>query len=257
VACGQASINLQKSPTPPAGFSKTGKRKPGKLTLAAYPRIVNWWHPSKNGNKQPGDYMHSSKERVWLQCHGCPDCGEVHEWSPRVVDLTQFGDNFVCPYCESRGTGKFCSCRSIATSKRLAAEWHDANSPPIQVALGTEIKHKWRCSEAHCGHVWEASPRHRSSHGSNCPECSQKGNRRGKHLNLAEARPDLVPEWDEERNACPATGVTCGSNYVAWWVCKDCGGSWQARVANRATSGYGCSKCQEMYRGQPRNLLRR
>jgi len=161
----------------------------------------------------------------------------------------------VCPYCESRT--KFCSCRSVATNVYLAAEWHEDNPSPSQIALATGVKHKWRCSVTDCGHVWEASPAKRSTSGSNCPVCSQQGNRRGKHLSLAQARPDLVPEWDEDRNTCPATGVTCGSEYNAWWVCKVCGGPWQARLYDRATSGCGCPRCRELYRGQPRKLLGR
>jgi hypothetical protein len=37
-----------------AGFCRTGIRKPGRLTLAAYRCIVHWWHPSKNGSNKPG-----------------------------------------------------------------------------------------------------------------------------------------------------------------------------------------------------------
>jgi hypothetical protein len=245
-------MNVQK---PAASFSKTKKRKPGKLTLAAYSRIVNWWHPSKNDNKTPKHCSHGSRKRVWLQCHGCPDCGEVHEWDAAARDLTQYGDNMVCPYCESRGGGRFCSCRSVAANARLAAEWHEDNPALSQIAMGRYKKHKWRCSNADCGHIWEASPASRSSLGRSCPEC-RKGNWKGMHISLAEGRPDLLPEWDEWRNGRPATGVTCGSGLKAWWVCEKCGGSWQATVANRATSGKGFHNCKELNRLQPRKFLR-
>jgi len=162
----------------------------------------------------------------------------------------------VCPYCESRGDGSFCSCRSIAANERLTAEWHEDNPCPSQVALGSHKKHKWKCSNADCQHVWEATPNKRSNDGTACPECSQKRKRGPKpHVNMAEARPDLVAEWDAERNACPAIGVTCGSQFLAWWVCKKCGGSWQARVVNRASMGNQCPRCRESNRLQPRNLL--
>jgi hypothetical protein len=239
-----------------AGFSKTGKRKPGSLTLAAYPRIVYWWHPSKNVGK-PGNHPHDTPSRVWLQCRGCPVCGEVHEWDAQIFHLTQFGGDFVCPRCDSRG-GKFCSCRSVASNKQLAAEWHEDNPSPSQVALGSNLKHKWRCSNADCGNIWEARPNCRSNAGRGCPECSQMKSVRGfKKVNLAEARPDLVPEWDEERNACPATSVTRGSSRVVWWVCQECQGSWQTRVYKRASNGSGCPLCRELNRRKPRKFLQR
>ncbi len=53
------------------------KRVEGQSTLADYPSIVQWWHPTKNGGKLPSDYTHASNQRIWLQCPGCPDCGKV------------------------------------------------------------------------------------------------------------------------------------------------------------------------------------
>jgi len=51
-----------------AGVSKI-RRKLGGLTLADYPRIASWWHPSKNGGKQPVEYLHRSNNLAavpWL-----------------------------------------------------------------------------------------------------------------------------------------------------------------------------------------------
>ena len=94
-----------------AGFAKSCKRKTGKLTLADYPSIARRWHPTKNEGRRPEDHKHASKERVWLQCGGCPVCAERHQWDARVDNLTQYGDNLVCPFCTSKGPS-FCSCRS-------------------------------------------------------------------------------------------------------------------------------------------------
>jgi len=235
-----------------AGSSKSGERKPGKLTLAAYPCIVNLWHPSRNGGMSPGDHMHGSKKRVWLQCHGCPACGEVHEWNTQAQDLTRQGGDIVCPACESRTS--FCSCRSVAANERLAADWHEENPSPTGVAVGNNNQYRWRCSDALCGHVWATSQNLRSTNGSNCPECARKGNGKIKHASLADGRPDLVFEWDEDRNGCKATGVTCGSDKKAWWVCGRYGGSWQAKVINRANRGYGCPSCREAFSGKGQDV---
>lgn len=229
--------------------------KPGKLTLLDYPRIVLWCHPSKNGGSQPKDYKHASYRRVWLQCRGCTVCGEVHEWSVRVEALTRGGDSIVCPSCESWG-GSFCTCTSVADDERLAAEWHEDNPSAYTIALGNRKKYTRRCSEAGCGKVWEASPAHRSTFGNNCPGCAKTNQGRFTYASLADGRPDLVPEWDWGRNGCPATEVTCGSGKMAWWICRECGVSWQTRVVDRVSNGNGCSRCQQMFRGQPRNFFR-
>jgi len=237
-----------------AGSSKFGERKPGKLTLAAYPRIVYHWHPFKNGDKSPGDYKHASHKRVWLQCRGCPICGEVHEWDAQADRLTDRGGDIVCPACESRAS--FCSCRSVAADKRLAAEWHEDNPSPAGVALGSGKKHRWRCLHAGCGHVWEASPKSRSTHGTDCPECARKSHRKVQNASLADSRPDLLPEWDEGRNGYAASSVTSGSGKRAWWTCGRCGGSWKARIKDRASRGSGCPRCQEHFRKQPRTFAK-
>jgi hypothetical protein len=230
-------------------------RKPGKQTLAAYSRIVDLWHPSKNGDVRPENCKHGSGKRVWLQCHGCPACGEVHEWNALAHNLTsRGGEDTVCPACDSRVS--FCSCRSVATDERLVAEWHEDNPPPAEVALGSNVKQKWRCSKASCQHVWISIPNSRSSVGTNCPECSRMDNKRGKHKSLDLGRPDLSSEWDEMRNGFPATSVTCGSGKLVWWVCKECGGSWQARVAGRAICGCGCPSCCELSRGKARTFTK-
>jgi hypothetical protein len=36
---------------------------------------------------------------------------------------------------------------------------------------------------------------------------------------LADGRPDLLTEWDEERKDFLAGKVSCGSNKKVWWVC--------------------------------------
>jgi hypothetical protein len=201
------------------------------------------WHPTRNGGSQPEHYTHASHVRVWLQCDGCSTCGQQHQWDARATALTRHGGEFVCGACESRG-GVFCSCRSVATNGLLAAEWHEDKPPPDKVAIGNHELYKWRCSDAECGHVWEAAPDQRSLFNSGCPQCGL-GWRCGKGTNvsLAEGRPDLVAEWDEKRNGFKTADVTCGSGKNVFWIRKLCGRSWRAKVVERALRSKGCSSC--------------
>ncbi len=130
------------------------ERPEGTGLMADYPNIARRWHPTRNGDSQPGDHRHAGKERVWLLCGGCPVCSERHQWDARVDNLTQYGDNSLCPFCTSKGPS-FCSCRSVAKNERLVAEWHEDNPSPTTVALGNDKKHRWRCSDPTCLHVWD------------------------------------------------------------------------------------------------------
>ncbi len=104
-------------------------------------------------------------------------------------------------------------------------------------------KFKWRCAVAGCGHVWVAMPLARRAEKSGCPQCVWKRMSRGrKHPSLAVGRPDMLAEWDEEKNTLLASEVSCGSDKKVWWLCKVCGNSWQASVSARVRAGTGCPK---------------
>jgi len=238
-------------------------------TLDGYPDIANLWHPEKNDGKLPSDYTPGSNLRVWLQCRGCLNCGEVHSWNAQVFNLTAGGPNkdgkgIVCPRCQSRGA-KFCSCRAVAKDAALVAEWHEDNPPPATVALGSNTKQLWRCSkpvqgtDAPCAHVWATMPKSRSKYRQGCPKCAAGVLGTTRQPPLADGRPDLLMEWDKDKNGTlsPTDKVTCGSIKLVWWTRKQCGGSWQATVINRAIRGGGCPKCLEKSRGRPSKSVKK
>ena len=68
---------------------------------------------------------------------------------------------------------------------------------------------------------------------------------------LAELLPDLLKQWDYERNRGidPET-LGCSSNKKVSWVCK-AHGHWTASIHSRAARGSGCRICaQEERRGR-------
>jgi len=73
-----------------------------------------------------------------------------------------------------------------------------------------------------------------------CPFCS--GKQVGKYNNLAYLRPDLVDEWNYEKNELKPEEVTYGSNRKVWWVCSKCEHEWESKVCNR-TNGRKCPLC--------------
>lgn len=69
---------------------------------------------------------------------------------------------------------------------------------------------------------------------------------RGGARPITETHPDLMLEWDTEKNE--ALGIhpedySAGSGAKAWWACHICGHKWQAAIKSR-TSGRGCPACR-------------
>ncbi len=62
---------------------------------------------------------------------------------------------------------------------------------------------------------------------------------------LAFERPDLLKEWDFEKNVliCAPDEVSVGTHRKVWWKCKECGHEWFASIHNRTNRNAGCPKC--------------
>jgi hypothetical protein len=94
------------------------------------------------------------------------------------------------------------------------------------------------------GHEWRTSIYDRRK-GTGCPICANDINRHtiipGKN-DLASNYPDLVEEWDYERNAgITPESIAAKSNRKVWWICKN-GHHWRATPLGRST-GSGCPIC--------------
>jgi len=233
------------------GFNDKGKKL---LAHPDYQLIQSMWHPTLNLGKLPADFTHGSRQRVWLRCPGCiHECGRHHEWEARVQDLTKYGGQIVCPYCESWG-GRFCECQSVALDPRLSKEWHPSNPPASQVAKCCGKKFLWVCSEGHP--PYKATCNNRCSTNTGCPVCGFKKIGTTSHPVLSVGRPDLEREWDHKRNSKSPSEVTLGSNYKATWVCSSNPEHppWQAFVYSRALRGNGCPACRNINKFKPRKF---
>lgn len=59
---------------------------------------------------------------------------------------------------------------------------------------------------------------------------------------LFTTNPELIGEWDYDKNTISPTSVTAGSQKRVWWICQEHKHSWQAIIKNRA-KGIGCPYC--------------
>ena len=112
------------------------------------------------------------------------------------------------------------------------------------ITEGMGISIWWKCSK--CNHEWKTRVNHRTKDGNNCPVCSRK-EKYNKMLeekgSLAFNYPELLDEWDYNKNDVDPNTILGGSNSSAWWICKKCGHECKAIIAQRVKKNTGCPKC--------------
>ena len=132
----------------------------------------------------------------------------------------------------------------------LLNEWNEKNNElgifPDKVSACSSKKVWWVCWK---GHEWKVSIANRSN-GSNCPVCSHHKVLSG-YNDLKTTRPDLLKEWDYEKNnelGIFPDKVSYGSSKKVWWKCHVCACEWETSVSNRTRkNGRGCPRCNSRY----------
>ena len=127
----------------------------------------------------------------------------------------------------------------------LLDEWdYEANDvTPDEVTSGGAKKVQWKCYK---GHTWEANIANRVR-GSKCPYCSHRKVLTG-YNDLAHERPDLLADWDYEKNEVNPEAIMPSSNTKVWWRCHICNHSWEATPNSRSSRNTGCPNCAKRHR---------
>lgn len=124
-------------------------------------------------------------------------------------------------------------------------DWdYEKNSiAPQEVTAHTDKKVWWICKQGH-NYLKAISAR---TLGDGCPYCSNRKIYVKSHNainSLALSHPDLISEWDFEKNdPLTPSDVVAGSGKKVWWKCKTCGNEWQTVIHNRV-KGHGCPNVQ-------------
>lgn len=213
-----------------------------KNVFSEYPEIAKEWDYSKN-IKGPEEYAPHSNKTVWWIC----PIGHSYK---RTIDK-RTGCSQGCPFCS--GKRVLSGFNDLKTKEpELVKEWDFVNNDitPDQVTPGSHKRVNWICHI--CGNRWQAVINDRTSvKGRDCPVCA-KEKRVKSYLetrlkpginDFVSQCPELINEWDYEKNQISPEKITIGTNNKVWWLCHTCGNSWKASIHNRVTNKSGCPVC--------------
>ncbi|MEM1402424.1 MAG: zinc-ribbon domain-containing protein [Pseudomonadota bacterium] len=166
-------------------------------------------------------------------------CAEGHRYEEtRVAHNRSRG----CPVCAT----------SIATRMPgLMQFWDsDANTVcPKTISAYSREKVAWICE---VGHRFERAPYRVLATGHQCQECRREGRtewriagKRDPSATLADAHPEIVQEWDYDKNPRGPEEYAPGSQRVAYWLCNSCGSSWSSPICHRTSEARHPASCQQ------------
>ena len=197
------------------------------------PELALQWNTKKNGVLTPNQVFPGSAKKVWWICE------KGHEWEACILSRSH-GNG--CPYCA--GQRIEIGVNDLATARpELIKEWHPTKNGSLRPTDVTKYSAKkvwWQCPN---GHEWQASVEMRvnSSSFSQCPYCTNKKVWTG-YNDLAHCCPELLTEWDYEKNTdIDPNCFPKSSPKKVWWKCLK-GHSWQTSPNNRS-KGQGCPVC--------------
>lgn len=205
---------------------------------ALFPDVAAEWDYTKNGNLTPDKVTFRSGKRVWWKCKKCG-----REWQASISHRT---NGTGCPNCASEKISEKISKLVpgendlVTKNPEIAEEWdYEKNFgiKPQNIYYRSSTVVWWKCR--YCGNEYKASVVQRTQLHTLCNKCTY-AIRNG---SLEEKNPELLKEWDYEKNVdLNPRFVTPGSAKKAWWKCSVCGYSWQSRIAHRV-NGCGCPRC--------------
>lgn len=203
--------------------------------------LAEWdWAQNDTLGKYPQKTSCGSDKKVhWV-------CSLGHKWEATPGNRIR-GQG--CPVCSGKkvliGFNDFSS-----QHPSKASEWHTKLNDgllPSAVTSGSNKRVWWQCTT--CGTEWQTSVANRVR-GTGCPNCGRIKQGRVKEQNIiathgsfADAYPELVVEWDCEKNTLLPSEVTKQSHRRIWWKCKVCSYSWATTVYHRTVRGSGCPAC--------------
>lgn len=218
-----------------------------------FPSLLDEWDYEKNKNIKPSKIVYGSHTSVWWKCSKCGN-----EWKTAIVQRTKLKGSTGCPEC-GKLKGTLAHSTPVVGENDLATvcpeildEWdYEKNKDinPTQFLKNSIHKVWWKC--IYCGNSYERPINSKVKSKPGCPDCAKKraGNLRSAPIvgknDLKTIYPDIVEEWDYEKNDNLPESYLATSNKKVWWKCKY-GHEWSASISNRV-KGNKCPECRKEY----------
>ncbi len=212
--------------------------------ISDFPKLMLDWSYELNPDLNPASISYGSDKFVVWKCHECSST-----WRARVKTRNK-GNGTGCPVCWKRNrigrnvyVGPARGGNNIVDKfPELLKEWDykkNLNIDPRTIMPNSNKMVWWICKD--CNASWETKVECRTR-GRGCPYCSGHKARTGVN-DLQTMFPDLAEEWDYDGNGelRPENILSFGNKRVNW-ICKTCGGKWDAILHSRA-KGAGCPYC--------------
>jgi len=188
------------------------------------PKMFNEWDSSKN-TKSPFEIFAGSLDKTYWICSYCEN-----EWGTPARSIKNGSG---CPICSKYKKGDI-----TKTHPELMPEWNSENGNPRQYGSGSMKIVKWDCVV--CLNTWEATIPYKTR-GAKCPYC--ENNKAIKGFNdLQTTHPDLLKEWDYDKNIIDPSSLTFKNVTKVWWKCEK-GHNWEATINQRIIKKTNCSFC--------------
>lgn len=213
------------------------------------PEYICEWDYEKNIGINPRKEGLYSKKKVGWICRECSNRWEA------IISSRSEGRG--CPVCAikrrsarsrvKKGINDFQTWCNNNGRKDLLDEWDEiANGiSTSDVAFGSHKVYKWICHI--CNSQFESNIPNRRF-GNNCPYCSNQKVKEGTNdfftFCVAEGRQDLLDEWDYKSNEIKPNQITKGSSKKVFWICKECGNSYDSTISHRF-AGRSCPFCKD------------
>ena len=131
-----------------------------------FPKVASEWHPTKNGDLKPEDFVRASHKLVWWLCP------KGHSYDSLISSRTSKRRQG-CPYCSGRRVSKDNNLKLLFP--KVASEWHPTKNgdlKPEDFSYASNNKVWWLCPK---GHSYDARiPNRTKPSPSSCPFCSNQ-----------------------------------------------------------------------------------
>ncbi len=205
--------------------------------VSVKPELESEWNYEKNYPIIPENVYANTAHKYWWKCK------KGHEWLASPNKRVSANRN--CPFCAQQTVEV--GVNDLETVfPELAKEWHplkNGNLKPKDINAKTNKKYWWL---GKCGHEWESAVSSRIK-GIGCPICCNQKIEKG-YNDLGTTNPELLIDWDYDKNDILPSNISNGSGKKVWWICHKCGFSWYTSPSVRKKSG--CPECGKKLIGQ-------